>query len=175
MAELLGTSYAPGHNFWPGTPLQWAVRWILSFLIVTGPALLGVSVATVLARKGRQGLSMILAGGIGIAVSFLFDRLAQDNARDGDMPSFLGFVWAGRLLPCVVVFALAVSVIASRRPRATSRPGFPVIRNAVPALDLASIPPSVATTPATSPPTSGRPVPPNNSDNTTARSPAPGP
>ena len=116
---LLSTSYAPGHNFWPGTPLSWWIRGTFAFLLVAGPLLAG-SVAGVLLCRHRRTIPFAVAViGVLSIVWFGWPAVMGLRLRDGDMPWYRGLVLGYQSRLWILLSATALCLLACVVP---SRP-----------------------------------------------------
>ena len=129
--DVLATSYAPGHNFWPGSPYTWWVRGILGFFLVAGPQVSALVLAVWWCRRRRVWMNCVIALAAGAGVCLLWPQIIGLNFRDGDMPWYLGLKWGeqARAWLLAATFAGSVAAVATK-PR--DRRGFPVIAEATP-------------------------------------------
>jgi len=117
----LGTSYAPGHNFWPGSRASWYVRGAFAFLFATWPAIIS---GWLMVRRCRSKVRIARWPWLMLTLAFSFGWLLLigiDNVRDGDKPFFIGF-WCGvRSVPIIVltsaIWAISLPVPNSLRER----------------------------------------------------------
>jgi ABC-type branched-subunit amino acid transport system permease subunit len=124
MWGIIATSYPPGHNLWPGTPVEWVLRWTGMFLLVVGPALTAIVCSTILFRRRRWMPLAIVLIVVGYLIAF---AVAKINVHDGDMPAVRGFMFGTRLLPWVSIAGLIVVLYAAVRPsELPAQRGFPV-------------------------------------------------
>lgn len=125
VAPLLGTSYAPGHNFWRGSQASWYIRGALMFLLATWPTILiGWLVIRRSRLKARIARLPWLLVPLAVGYAWLL-FIGTDNVRDGDMPSFIGFRWGVRLAPLIAV-AVAIWAASIPSPASLRVPGFEV-------------------------------------------------
>ena len=125
-SAVIGTSYPPGHNYWPGSPMSWWLRGTLAFLVVAGPQLLASLLAVRFCRRRRDPELCVAACAVLLGVWLAWPFLLGINVRDGDRPLFYGLVWGFTvrhwLFGLGVVACIVATLVRPRDPR-----GFPVI------------------------------------------------
>ena len=123
--RVIATSYAPGHNFWPGTPFEWWLRGSLAFLLMVGPVVSAWLIAFLIARKVLR-LSYWIAP---LVLAALFAFWANTlHLRDGDRPWFIGAHWGQLVAPWVAAGAvLSVAVALFRGRDGMWQRGFEVV------------------------------------------------
>jgi hypothetical protein len=88
---LLATSYAPGHNFWRGRPLEWWMRGILKAIELNAIPVAGAVLVFWMSSRGRRWMHWIV--GWSLVLLMLWIALPSMSYRDSDMPTAIGWRW----------------------------------------------------------------------------------
>lgn len=129
LAAIIATSYAPGHNFWPGTPLEWIARGALAFLIISGPQLLVGALLVFRLIRCCQFSRVILFTLIVSAVWAFWPALVFPPAmfRGGDQPVYRGLVWGHTSRTAIWILSLTCFAMIWRRRPIIRHVGFDVV------------------------------------------------
>ena len=119
------TTYAPGHDFWHGQPVDWVLRGTLAFCVAIAPALFGGLLLLAWARRTSRVMRLLFLPGY-LALTLVWYAMLS-NPRDGDMPWYIGQTWGLRLTPVAVALTVLLIFVVrdARRPRRPA--GFEVV------------------------------------------------
>ena len=123
---VVATSYAPGHNFWPGTPFSWWVRGSLAFALVAGPQVAVLAFSLLKCRRAPCWQAFAIGMAATAAVYALWPQIIGLRFRDADMPWYTGLRWGDRARPWLL-FAGIVGCALARMLKPAEPRGFPVI------------------------------------------------